>query len=317
MRVALVGGSGLVGRALTARLQTAGDSVVVLDRVRPGGTAAFVDVDLLARDARQHVQQAFISHEVDAVVHLAARVNPPKNAIERAAMRRLHDEGTKAVADAATAARVRRFVLVSSAVVYGAWPDNPLPLLTSARPRPCDLPYAVDKALQESVCRAAIADDTLTIVRPAIVYAKDAHNYLTEILRRARLPGLSVGVLPALDGCRPPLQFVHVDDVADVIAATLTAPTGTYHAASADWLAYDDVARAAGLRVVDVPSRWAGALVEALLPLMPPSLRAPRALFPYLMHPFVLDMAETSAALGVTPRWSSAQALGAMLGTRR
>jgi len=314
MRVALVGGSGLVGRALMARLVARGDAVVVLDCVRPRGNASFVSVDLLAADAEQQVRQAFVAHHVDAVVHLAARVNPPGNVAERAAMQRLHHEGTSAVARAATATQVRRFVLVSSAVVYGAWPDNPVPLPTTAPIRPRDLPYAVDKALQERVCRAAVADDVLSIVRPAIIYAADAHNYLTEILRRARLPGLSIGLLPALDGCRPPLQFVHVDDVADVIAASLSAPTGTYHAASSDWLAYNDVARAAGLRVVDVPSRWAGALVEALLPLMPPSLRAPRALFPYLMHPFVLDMAPTSAALGVTPRWSSAQALGAMLG---
>ena len=318
MSIALVGGSGLVGRAVAFRLLARGEDVVIVDRVRPPFhdgliRAAFVAVDLVAVDAPHRIRHAFDEHAVDAVVHLAARVNPPRDDVEREAMRRLHEDGTRTVCREAIRAAVRRVVLVSSAVVYGAWPDNAVPLATTAPLRPCALPYAVDKAMQEAVCRSLLDDDVLTIVRPAIVYAADAHNYLTEILRRARLPGLSTGVLPSLDGRRPPLQFVHVDDVADIVVATIGAPAGVYHAASSDWLPYEAVAREAGLHVVDVPARLLGMVAQALLPLMSPSLRAPRGLFPYLMHPFVIEMTSTMATLGIAPRWSSAQALQAML----
>ncbi|HEY1098616.1 MAG TPA: NAD-dependent epimerase/dehydratase family protein, partial [Myxococcota bacterium] len=259
---------------------------------------------------------AFRRFGVDRVVHLVARVDPPRDAADREAMRRLHLDGTRAVVDAASAVDVDHVVLVSSAVVYGAHADNTRPLPVDAPLRPNPFPYAEDKAAQEALVRGLVEDDRLTVVRPAIVYAAHAHNYLTEIIRRARLPFVR-GVLPALDGHRPPLQFVHVDDVAAIVAAALSKRvTGTLHAASNDALTYDEVAAIAGLRVVDVPLRLIGPVLDRLVPLMPPSLRAPSALFPYLMFPFLIDMASTSMALQLTPSWSSADTLRAMLDGR-
>jgi nucleoside-diphosphate-sugar epimerase len=324
--VALVGGSGLVGSALAARLSSRRRPVVVVDRALSSSSlpgCAPVRVDLVDDGVEDVLAGAFVAHAVDVVVHLAARVDPPRDDADRARMRRLHEHGTRAVARAARRAGVRRFVLVSSAVVYGAWPDNAVPLEVDAPVRPCPFPYAVDKALQEQVARATWGDDDLVVVRPSIVYAPHARSYLTEILRRARLPlglpGLPRGVLPALDGHRPPLQFVHVDDVAAVLDAAVDfdgAIAGVLHACPDDWLAYDEVARIAGLGVVDVDARWVGRLLDLLVPVLPPSLRAPSALFPYLMHPFVLSSTSTTARLHVRPAWSSATALRAMLNRR-
>jgi UDP-glucose 4-epimerase len=326
-RVALVGGSGLVGGALTSSLAARGCAVVVVDRVAPRACprgVVHMPVDLLHDDAEGALVHAFATHGADVVVHLAARVDPPRDDVDRARMRRLHEHGTRACARAARRAGARRFVLVSSAVVYGAWPENPVPLDEDAPLRPRDFPYAIDKALQERVAADAWGTDALVVVRPAIVYAPHARSYLTEILRRARLPlalpGLPRGVLPALDGHRPPLQFVHVDDVAAVLVAAVLhdddALAGAFHACSRDWLAFDEVAREAGLAVVDVDARLVGRVLDRLVPLLPPSLRAPSALFPYLQHPFVLSSTKTAARLGVTPRMSSREALASMLARR-
>lgn len=313
MTIALVGGSGLIGTALARQLQARGDRVLIIDRVLPRVAVDNARVDLVAGDAAARLTAAFRRFDVDKVVHLAARVDPPRDATDREAMRVLHDAGTRAVVDAARAVDVARFVLVSSAVVYGARAENAVPLEVDAPIDPCAFPYAKDKAAQEQLVRALVDDDVLSVVRPGIVYAPWAKNYLTEIIRRARLPVLG-GVLPALDGHRPPLQFGHVDDVAAVVlAAVHAARTGTFHASSTDWLAYEDVAHAAGLRVVDVPTRVLGPLLDRLVPLLPPSLRAPSALFPYLMHPFVTSMTSTSHRLGVRPWWTTADALRAMV----
>jgi nucleoside-diphosphate-sugar epimerase len=316
MSVALVGGSGLVGSAVARQLLRGGRDVVVLDRTLPRVACRFARIDLLADDAAAKLTTACRAHGVDVVVHLAARVDPPRDATERARMARLHEHGTRAVVEAVERAGVRRVVLVSSAVVYGARAGQPVPLPTTMTPAPGDaFAYAIDKAKQEAIVRAGLDDERVAIVRPAIVYGGGARNYLTEIIRRARLPLVGRGVLPALDGHRPPLQFVHVDDVAAVIVAALDH-RGTFHAAPVDWLAYDEVARLAGLRVLDVPSALVGPILDAIVPLMPPELRAPRALFPWLMYPFVIDMVDTIATLGVTPAFSSADALRAMLGDR-
>lgn len=313
--VAVVGGAGLVGAALTDVLVNAGHRVVVVDRARPCRATAFVHVDLL-RTTGDDLDRAFAG--VDVVVHLVARVDPPRDDADRALMRRLHDEGSRVVVDAARRAGVSRFVLVSSAVVYGARATNPVPLFEDAPVAPCPFPYAEDKALQEAVVRAAWNDDdSLAVVRPAIVYGREAKNYLTEIVRRARLPWplslLHGGILPALDGHRPPLQFVHVDDVARVVAAAATRDVhGVFHACACDWLSYEDVAAACGLVVKDVDARVVGAVLDALVPVLPPWLRAPSTLFPYLMHPFVLSAEKTRRELGVTTS-SSLHALRSIL----
>jgi UDP-glucose 4-epimerase len=319
-RVALVGGSGLVGTALLDVLLQRGHHVVVLDRRPPRRAVAWRGVDLLDVDAAAAMAVALRAESVDVVVHLAARVDPPRDDVGRARMRRLHEHGTAATVEAAQKARVGRFVLVSSAVVYGAWPDQPVPLTEDAPVRPCDLPYAVDKARQESLVVGAWGTAAgLAIVRPAIVYAPHARSYLTEILRRARLPTPPGwrgprGVLPALDGHRPPLQFVHVDDVAAVLEAVIArAADGVFHACPDDWLPYVEVARLAGLAVVDVDARRLASVLEALLPWLPRAWRAPPALFPYLMHPFVLSSTKTATILGVRPVHSSSSALRSML----
>ncbi len=287
---------------------------MIVDRVRPRVAVDNARVDLVAADAAIALTSLFRAHDVGVVVHLAARVDPPRDNADREAMRRLHDAGTRAVVEAANAADVGRFVLVSSAVVYGARASNPVPLEVDAPIDPCAFAYAQDKASQERLVRSLVDDAHLSVVRPAIVFAPWAKNYLTEIIRRVRLPIVGGGVLPALDGHRPPLQFVHVDDVAAVLDAVIHGPqTGTFHASSVDSLAFDDVARVAGLRPVHVPVWLAAPILDRLVPLLPSTLRAPSGLFPYLMHPFVLSMASTTARLGVVPAWSTAQALEAMV----
>ena len=79
----------------------------------------------------------------------------------------------------------------------------------------------------------------------------------------------------------------------------------------------DEVAALAGLRVVDIPSRIVAPILDGLVRVMPSSLRAPSSLFPWLMYPFVIDMRDTITALGVSPSFSSAAALAAMLDENR
>lgn len=303
-RVVLIGGSGLVGQALCRALRDEGDEPLVLDLVPPsaGTGARFQRVDLLEDELAPHLEGA------DAVVHLAARVDPP-HPRRRDAMRRLHEEGTARAVTAARRAGVRRFVLCSSAVVYGAWPDNPVPLREEHPVRPLpSFPYAVDKAAQERIALAGAGALEVAIARPAIVYGEGARSYLTEILRRAP------GVLPALDGRRPPLQFVHKDDVARALAAlSRSSLTGAFNVGSRDVASFEGVARRARLRVVDVPKRALAPALDAAQWVVPRWLRAPSYMLDHLMYPFVLSSARLRRELGVEPRYGSLEAVDALL----
>jgi UDP-glucose 4-epimerase len=306
MKIALVGGAGLVGRALTRAAQAAGHEVVCLDRVRspmPGTTSLIVDL------VRDDVESAMGRAAPHRVVHLAARVDPP-NGPEREAMRRLHVDGTRKLTTACTRIGVERLVLCSSSVVYGAWPDNPIPITEdqSRRPRP-GFPYAVDKAAQEDVVAEVAGQLQVVVARPSIIYGPDARSYLTEFIRRAP------GVLPALDGLRPPIDFVHVDDVATglLTLATEEGVEGAYNIASARWLSFDEVAAVAGLKVVPIPRRVVRPLLDAGARLVPAHLRAPSYILDYLTFPFVTSPQKLKATTSWSPRYSSEDALRAML----
>lgn len=305
MQVGIVGGAGFIGRATCVSLIERGAQVRLIDRA--GTDSAVHVVDIASRDAEARLVEAF--RGLRAVVHLAARVDPPSPGDEREAMRSLHLDGTRNVVRAAKRAGVHKLVLASSAVVYGARPENPVPLDESAPLRPNeDFPYAVDKAGQERIVENERgAGLRVAVARPAIVYGRGAKNYLTEIIRRSP-------VLPALDGCRPPLQFVHVDDVARGLAhlAMSDELEGVFNLAPRDWLSFEDVARIARRRVVPVPHRAVAPLVDALVRVMPPHLRAPASMLPYLKFPFVLSSTKIAAA-GCAPRISSEEALREVL----
>src|SRR5205085_5938214 len=80
---------------------------------------------------------------------------------------------------------VRRFVYASSAMVYGAWPNNPVPLTEDApvRPNP-GFDYATAKAEGERLAvewRDGNAGARLAVLRPATVLGEQ--DRLTRLLR--------------------------------------------------------------------------------------------------------------------------------------
>lgn len=307
-RIALVGGSGFVGRALVKCLATAPDvSLRVIDLHPPAG----VEVDFVCLDIVQGDWSGLLDG-FDVMVHLAAQVNPPRPD-ERERYRRVHEDGAHRAIEAAEKAGLRKLVLCSSAVVYGAAASSPFPFTEAhpVRPNP-DFPYALGKARQEQIFLAKSGDMDVVIARPAIVYGASARNYLTEMLRFAP------GILPAIDGCCPPLQFVHVEDVARALSQlTLGPATGIFNVCPQDWLSFQQVAQIAKLRVVRLRKRWLAPLLDATYPWLPPWARAPSYILPYLQYAFVLSGRKLEAELGFQPRYSSEDALRGMLRGRR
>jgi UDP-glucose 4-epimerase len=226
-------------------------------------------------------------------------------------MRAFHVDGTRRLVSAARNAGVRRFVLVSTALVYGARPENPVPLTEDAPVAPLEgFAYAVDKAAQEEVLRAEAGELSVAIARPAMLYGARGRNHLAEMLRWAP------GVLPSIDGHTPPFQLVHVDDAGAALAALVgSSERGAFNVCTPDWITYDDVANAAGLRIESVP-RWAMAPVLVggeRRATMSSAARAPEHVLTHLMHPVVMSSARLEGALGFRARSSSADILGSML----
>jgi nucleoside-diphosphate-sugar epimerase len=120
--------------------------------------------------------------------------------------------GASAVLDQIDSAR--HLVVVSSAMVYGAWENNPVPLTEEAPLRPdSEFAYARQLASVEQMAddwRRARPGRTVSVLRPVIAMAANG----TSGLARALAAGL--GQRFAVDD--PPSQFLHLDDLASAVA---------------------------------------------------------------------------------------------------
>jgi nucleoside-diphosphate-sugar epimerase len=278
--VVITGVSGFLGQAVLRRLagSPAVGRLVGLDVREPGFRPRglrFHLVDVAGSDLRPMFEGA------DVLVHLAG----VHDAIpDEDLMARVNVGGTRRVLEAAAAAGVSKIVLVSSAAVYGAWPNNPIPLTEDAplRPNP-GFPLGVHKAELERLlgeCALIRPNVTTTVLRPATVLGSRADHALARLIR-ARVP-VTVG------GSVAPVQFVHEDDATEAIALAVERDLpGVYNVAAEGWLSRDELRALVGRKVQpsvgpELMERTLRRLFSAGLVDVPPTE------VPYLVHPWVV-----------------------------
>jgi nucleoside-diphosphate-sugar epimerase len=208
---------------------------------------------------------------------------------------------------AADEAGVPRVVHLSSAVVYGAGPENAVPLTEEAPLRPDPrFAWAVELAEAERLVaewRDGGAGRTATVLRPAIVLAPDDEGRLARTLG-----GLSA---PRTAGDRRPVQFVHVEDVAAAVVACATAGEpfdGPLNVAPDGWVGDDEAAALSGAALPPpaVPARLVPA-VRRLLRLVRADATPPGAAA-YASHPWVVA-SDRLRALGWAPAHTNEEAV--------
>ena len=118
MTVVVAGAAGAMGAHVADRLAANVNvgRLIGIDRRQADGVERF---DLLDSDLADLVSSA------DVLVHLAATPMGNSSDGEDASTDKLLAQRTL---EAATSVGVRHVVIMSSTMVYGAWPDNPLPL---------------------------------------------------------------------------------------------------------------------------------------------------------------------------------------------
>jgi nucleoside-diphosphate-sugar epimerase len=298
--IAVTGASGLVGQRLLPRL--AEDERVtrligldVRDPRRRVRNLDFYRVDIGGAELKPLLEAA------DVLVHLATVVDPIP---DEALMARVNVEGTRRVLDAAAAVGVRKVIRVSSAAVYGAWPNNAVPLTedTALRPNPGFAP-AVHAAEVERLLgewREEHPAVTVTTMRSAPVLGAGAERLPSRLLLGR--PPLRVR------GAGPPVQVVHVDDLVDALLLAIANDLpGTYNVAADGWLGADD-ARALLPRSL-LPPMPAQLLERVLTRLWATGLGdIPPSVVPYLVHPWVVANDRLRAA-GWHPRHTNEDAI--------
>jgi nucleoside-diphosphate-sugar epimerase len=234
----------------------------------------------------------------DRLVHLAAGDH------DGLASRRMNAvDITQRVLDTATSSGVDHVVLLSSAMVYGAWPNNPVPLTEDAPLRP-DPGFAfVEQVAQveqmADAWRTSAPGRRVAVLRPALALAADG----TSSVVRA----LAAGLGTRIDEDDPPAQFLHLDDLASaVVLAHEQRLDGVFNVAADGWIPGETVRALAGRPPrLRLPSWLAEPVADIRWRFqrgpIPPGLR------PYARHPWLVA-SDRLRALGWVPTTTNEQA---------
>ncbi|HKJ09129.1 MAG TPA: NAD-dependent epimerase/dehydratase family protein [Gammaproteobacteria bacterium] len=266
MRILVTGSSGHLAAALLPRLcdEPGVEAVSGLD-LRPARFShpRFTALQADVRSAR--VREIMDGHDV--LIHLAfvvMRGDLGRARHDRALMRDINVHGSHNVFQAAARAGVRRLVHLSSAAVYGAWPDNPERIDESRplRPNP-GFAYGEDKVAVEhalDALEAAYPQMQVVRLRPHAILGPNALPLLRFLLRQPSYPRLPEP--------QPLTQCVWEDDVATAVLQALDADaTGAFNLAAEPALAFRDLQRYGHRWAVPVPFVVVRTLLRGLWPL--------------------------------------------------
>ena len=250
MTVLVTGGTGYLGSLVVRRLADRGIPTVSVD-VRaprdPVPAVTYVTGDLRHLDLTALMRE----HDAEAVVHLAAIVEPPKGMTE-AELEDIEVGGTQRVVDACVAAGVGHLTVTSSGAAYGYHARNDGRRLTEDQPVTGSDAFAYSRhkaAVEALLARARRLHPSLgqLVLRPGAILGADTDNQITALFT-----GRVVMTLAETDG---PFTFIWDEDVAEIIATGVVARrTGIYNLAGDGVMTLRDIAAVEGSRVVAVPA---------------------------------------------------------------
>lgn len=302
-RILVTGASGYVGRTLIGRLEREpGVEHILATDVRPLRGEYSSKVKFLLHDVTDPMHRLLQDHEINSVAHLAYVLNPARN---RAAVSRVNIGGTANVMDASVKAGVKHILCFSSATVYGAHPDNP-PLLTEDSPmRPvAGFQYGETKAAVELLIRDFVKRQkapTVSVMRSCPVMGPSADNFISRTFSRSFFVGMK--------GYDPPMQFLHEDDMTEVLSRCLLERIpGTYNMAGESSIHWSEVAEALGKKMVCLP----GGLLYGMTGLswaMRLQNQSPASGLNFIKYRWTVDTEKIIRELGVSFKYSSRDAL--------
>ncbi len=320
----VTGVSGNLGQRLLAQVPEW--DVVGVDLAPPRNRASlrqFLSLDLGQEESTDLLAAVLRQSGAGAVVHLAFVIDPVRTGVlDRRRMWQINVAGTAhvmaAIAEANRAgAGIRQFIFPSSVSVYG--PDFPAPADEEHPLRARHLPYALDKQESDEAVRRqapSLTGCSTYVLRPHIYAGASMQNYLVGTLRgtpggrsrmaawlrrkNARLP-LVLPFGTSYLGKR--FQFVHVDDVARLIAFILRRPEGAAEllvlnvAGRGEPLTLEECAHIARQKVIRLPGVASCRMALRLLWSLGISSVPPEAL-PYMIGSYLMDTGRLRSFLG-------------------
>ncbi len=238
MRVMVTGGAGFIGSHLAERLVSSGIDVDVVDDLSSGSLANLSTARSL-RGGKLHFHQIDVKdagvatlverRQPEVVFHLAARSDVRMSMVDPIADADANILGSLRILDASRRASVQKVVFAASAGIYGAVPEDRIPISEDVAHRPeSNYGLSKDTVLRYLEIYRATYDLEYTALILANVYGPRqgarGEAGVVSVFARSLLAGSPVTIYG--DGTQT-RDFVYVDDVVDAFYRAMESGGGT------------------------------------------------------------------------------------------
>ena len=304
--VAVTGAAGYIGRVLLPRLEAfpAIERIVALDQKPPSGSMATRKTLFFQQDVRTPSLETLLrEHGCTTLIHLAFIVQALHDV---RTMYEINVHGSAHVFRSAARAGVHHIINMSSYTVYGARPDNPIPLTEEAPLRPNrGHHYAHHKVAVERIGNQIASlhpQLCITHLRGAVVVGPRCTNSLGKALRGAPF-------LPVFWRSPSHLQLIHEDDLVEAILAAYRHPvSGPFNVGGRGGLPWGEIVRLAGRRGIPLPAPVWTSIIGLGWYLHLPGTSSPGELG-LLRYPLEVDWRKAQRTWGWEPQYTTAQAV--------
>jgi nucleoside-diphosphate-sugar epimerase len=238
MNILVTGGLGLIGHNVVKRLQDMGHLVSIMDTKTNYGIIPQDEVDYLMTERKKKiavdsyiydrdisdassVDHVFNVEQPEIVIHMASFPRQKVVNANPALGSRVMSEGLLNLLEASIKYEVRKFIYISSSMVYGDFNDD---VTENAICKPQGQ-YGIMKLAGEWLVKDYARKDNMvyTIIRPSAVYGPlDVEDRVIAKFMLTAMRGSTLNV----NGASETLDFTYVDDAADgIVAATLSDNT--------------------------------------------------------------------------------------------
>lgn len=235
MRVLVTGGLGFIGHNVAHQLEQLGHEPIIVDNRTNYGFIPYPEISHLVNERKQKIKTdaiymaniedkgTFFSYlynryRPEIVIHLASYPNQKTVAMDPIFASRVMSEGLINQCELACLHEVKRFVYVSSSMVYGNFVDN-VPETSQCSPigEYGILKYAGERLVKSYSDRGKFNH---TIVRPSAVYGPA--DVSDRVIAKFMLAAMRDETL-VVHGAREALDFTYVEDAAaGIVGAALS-----------------------------------------------------------------------------------------------
>jgi UDP-glucose 4-epimerase len=312
-RIAITGSAGFLGEATLECLTRLPSTEVVAaidlkpTQGLPGETRRFISA---VRDLREPIDDLLADLHIDAVVHLAFVMRPPRN---ESRAREVNVDATARLLQSCVAGGVKQFIYLSSTTVYGAHPTYERPYFEYEPVNPVrGFSYSEHKVEAENLVLRTMdenLDFAACVLRGCVVMAPGADNFIAD--------SLGMRFLPAPIGANPEMQFLHIDDYTSAVETALGRHArGIYNIAGSGTIRWREMVKAAGGTVIPAPAPLLGALT-GLTWQLGLQHRSPACGLNFIRYPWLASTEKIEKEMKWKPRYSSREALESWTSERR